>query len=542
MGLLIVGFMAFFLLSDERKRLFTFDIIIKSIFFVFCGAQIYIFLFLKDVNIELSRTADFSYPGLWHSFRHVLDQATGGHFKGAMFPTGLTFASQINWKLNYIFLLIINFPSVFFIFGWFGLWKFFRRNPNSTWNIFFIFSLLSQAVWSASYLIWDMYAFALPVWVMFGLASAIGFDYVLKNWPNYRKLCLSLSITLLIGPFLYSAVPTWAQTPGFWKNYFSSFDRMANFWNAAEYFANPNKRNYDRVEVIANNFFSKMPPGAHFFDDDGKGQYPFSYYYQRLLHKRSDIVIHPIFSPQFDDTAAAQYAVQIKKLLERGNSVFISAIVFPERLILNHLYALMAQNSVISATYATGLSRERIIETFPKLAFQKFDLLPDASAYIYKIVLKDSVETRSSAEYLIEGESLSVIKKPAESYLAAQALDDRWSAEGHILSLENIKGAEYLFSIEIPRDLNGKILVRPTKSFDFGQVTFSLNIPDSKGNTIDLYSPNPIPSNEISLLQGKLSKGSYLLRVVIEGSNAEAVPKMGFGIDYLKIVEINSTD
>jgi len=35
MGLLIVGFMAFFLLSDERKRLFTFDIIIKSIFFVF---------------------------------------------------------------------------------------------------------------------------------------------------------------------------------------------------------------------------------------------------------------------------------------------------------------------------------------------------------------------------------------------------------------------------------------------------------------------------------------------------------------------------
>jgi hypothetical protein len=47
--------------------------------------------------------------------------------------------------------------------------------------LFFGLGIAAQVAWSANYLIWDMYAFSLPVYVMLGVPLIVGADALLKR-------------------------------------------------------------------------------------------------------------------------------------------------------------------------------------------------------------------------------------------------------------------------------------------------------------------------------------------------------------------------
>jgi transmembrane protein TMEM260 (protein O-mannosyltransferase) len=353
------------------------------------GFSLFEGIFLQEFVHRFSALPAHKLRSAWSLVRDMVDGATGGHFRRFMFPKFLSPEQKWHWRENYLFLLFMNYPSVAFAAGWVGLVAFARNQKYRLTFIFFAVGIVAQAIWSSNYMIWDMYGFGMPVWVLFGFAGVLGFDALFRSRAKVIALCLLP--TLLVGPILYARIPVWAQTAGFWKEYFSFFDYVSNLWDPATYLANPNKRHYDDVARIADAVFTKVPTGAHVYDDDGKGDYPIHLYYQNVLNRRPDIHFHSIFGPTLDDRSAAATAQEMAANLDRGESVYISSPYWPERPVLDQLYALLAKEASPDARpglpqRGDGLPVERLEQTFPKYEMRRIPLIEGKPFFIYQFV------------------------------------------------------------------------------------------------------------------------------------------------------------
>ena len=273
------------------------------------------------------------------------------------------------------------------LIGIYGFWKLERFRLS---YLFFGVGLLAQAVWSSAYIIWDMFAFALPVWVLFGVLVIVGADYVWRRGPLFRKVLLGLAPTLLIPPFLYAGIAVWAQTPGFWQRYFHGFHYVSNMWDAASYFANPNKRHYDLADRVADRVFALLPHRAHMFDDDSKGHYPLDLYHRRVLGRRRDVRFHGIFGETLDAEQTRKLAESAKRALERGEPVFFSSAYRPERRVLDELYRLLQwERGTPTLINPTSLTLGQLERSFPQYRLERVYLFPDEPYFIYKFTPRD---------------------------------------------------------------------------------------------------------------------------------------------------------
>jgi hypothetical protein len=537
MGLFAAGFLASLVLL-VRRRSITISQLFVAVFFFLMAFQVYLFIFLKELNTNLNGRGAFSYSNLWDAFKFQIDNSTGGHFKKAMFPAELSPEQRLNWRLNYILLLFLNFPSIIFPLGFFGLWKLLKNNQLRITATFLIASLFAQVLWSANYIIWDMFAFGMPVWLMFGFLGTLGLAWV---WPGvgwFGRVVRASVVTVFIGPILYSMAPKMAKEPGFWQSYFHNFVDVNNYWSTADYFGNPNKFSYDLVDRVAQSLFSKLPQGANILDSDGKGHYPFSLYYQSVLGRRPDIKFIPIFSPTFKEEQAAVLAQKLDKLLRSGEPVFVSSITYPERAVLNYLYANASGDGRASVSFAAGLDPQNFVSTFPEYELKKIELLPNYEAYIYQITPRAALEAINTDRFIIEGESLTLSHMTGGTgHCLSQSLGPQWSGGGHLLCIDNEIGTEIQFTFEIPHDFAGQIKLLLSKSYDFGVVGVTLDGADF--GKVDLYSKEPSLSEEL-VIQGNLKAGMKTLSVQVIGSNKESEPRFGFGIDRLLFIKSDS--
>lgn len=394
MGLFVFAFLVLPFVPSQGQKIRKPRVLFAIAAAFLMGFSLYLLLFFQEFNRRILVEGSSSWKGYAEVLRPMIDAATGGHFKNHMFPVYMSAKTKWNWRLNYVFLLFMNYPSVAFLAGWAGLVAFARRKAFRFTFVFFAVGLIAQVIWSSNYLIWDMYAFALPVWVLFGFAVILGFDVLLRSKKAVRVATLCLLPTLLVGPIVYARIPVWAQTNGFWKNYFSFFDYVSNLWDPSTYFANPNKRRYDDVERISRAVFEKLPQGAHLYDDDGKGFYPLALYYQAVLKERPDIRHHVIFGPELNNEVAARVAQEMADNLERGESVFVSSPYWPERPALNQLYMRLASPELAKWVHSMGgpdrLPVERFERTFPRYELKRIPLIDGKPFYIYQFVLRDS--------------------------------------------------------------------------------------------------------------------------------------------------------
>jgi len=531
MGLFVVGFLGA-LWWLVRHRSITTSQIFTAVLFFLMAMQIYLFLFLKELNTVVNSKGVFSYQVFWEALRFQLDHMTGGHFKKAMFPEMLTWEQHLNWRLNYLMLLFLNFPSIIFPLAFLGFW----RLRGTVTFVFLIGALLAQITWSANYLIWDMFAFGMPVWLMFGFLGTVGLGFIWAENSLRSTVVKFLIPTILVGPYVYHMVPKWTKSPGFWSDYFNQFVQVDNYWDAPEFFVNPNKANYDLVARLADSIFTKLPQGAYLVDSDGKGYYPFSLYYQQVLGKRPDIKFISIFTPTFTADEAAAAAKRVELALNQNIPVYVSSVTYPERLVLNHLYAKWSQGSRADLRYAETLDKESFIKTFPKYSLEKISLLDDRDVYIYKLTKSGVAPQAPTDSYVIEGEGLILKKHTGKGVCMAQSMGSKWSEGGQMLCIDLNPLSKVVFSFEVPVDFSGTIEVNLTKSYDFGQVGLGLNGVDLK--TVDLYAPSISHTKEI-LPNIFLPAGKHELVVTIVGSNKDAQPRYGFGVDSINFVSAN---
>ncbi|MCK4796521.1 MAG: DUF2723 domain-containing protein, partial [Spirochaetes bacterium] len=169
MGLFVFPFISFLII--DHKSL-TFKRIIAGLVCFLGGFSLFIFAFIKSTI-------------RYHSIPKAISLFTGGDFRSLMFSSdGLFF-----WTTNYLYFFLYQFSIIAVIIGIIGFKFFFNKKPFS---IFFLISFFVQLIWSLNYHVWDIVAFALPVYVMFTLPIAAGLNSIRKQ--SVRVIILSILI------------------------------------------------------------------------------------------------------------------------------------------------------------------------------------------------------------------------------------------------------------------------------------------------------------------------------------------------------------
>lgn len=329
------------------------------------GGSLYIFVFVRAV-VEAGGLGS------------VLRDAVGGRFLSMMFPSGMSAGQRLFWLGNYLLLLLWNFPSIAIIFTARGFPSLLRGGgPRQAATVFFLTGLIVQVVWSANYLIWDMYAFSLPVYVMLAVPMAVAADaFLQRRWSAgnpHRAGRWAVLATLALPLVLY---PSLSHLPRrIVDSYIALYPEsrsVGGYWDPAEYVFDPIKLDYREADRFAQGWAARIPEGAHYWDDESKTLYPLRFYYQRERGLRTDVTMHTIFSVMMQEPTALLHARDIQYHLDHGDPVFVSSLGEPEREILNQLYHLEAPDTPLSTI--RSLTTRQLVISFPRTHISEYPL------------------------------------------------------------------------------------------------------------------------------------------------------------------------
>jgi len=161
------------------------------------------------------------------------------------------------------------------------------------------------------------------------------------------------------------------------------FSQATAFWDPLDYFLDPNKRGYDRVERYATTVLEELDPDACYWGNEATVFYPLSFYYKDVLGRRPDVSYHLVFGILEDDQAFRRHATKMLEQLDRGCPVYVSSLGYPERNVLDHVYARL--DPARSLNDVRRLSTEAFVETFPGYALDRIDIAPEEGAKIFKL-------------------------------------------------------------------------------------------------------------------------------------------------------------
>ena len=389
MGLYIFAFLAVLLPYAARNFRLKAGSIVALIACYLAGTALFATLFILHwigVYKVMVSGADGGFLQLAaRSLAASLRYATGGHFLKSMFTGGMTVKQKLFWRGNYLFLILLNYPSAAIIFIVTGFPRFWRRSAFRGAVVFFLVGIAAQIIWSANYFIWDMYAFALPVYVMLAIPLIVGIDGFLEKHghPSFHWLVF---LTFLIPVALYPSFPHWPNRENSVDRYIALYPeakRTGGLWDPAEYIFSPIKRNYDAVAKYCEGVLERLPEGANFWDDESKAAYPLSYYYQAVKGRRRDVRMNRVFGLVMEETEARYHAQRMLGQLRRRERVFVSSLVEPQKEILVQLYNLLAPE--ISAEQIRSLDLQDFRGSFPEFEIIDVPLGTEKSYRIYQL-------------------------------------------------------------------------------------------------------------------------------------------------------------
>jgi hypothetical protein len=392
----LLGFIAVVALLLFKRRALTVTGLLVVLGFFLLGAGLYLFVFTRDYlyHVQLLGARSSSpdqtvFLRYLRALRATVDNATGRDFKSYMFPRDVSVGEKRFWRMNYLIVILYNYPSAAILLALFGFYSFWKRKSLRMMFVFFLIGLIAQIAWSSNFFIWDMYAFSLPVYVLLSLPLVFALDHVYTRWRRGRLLMLLLLPLLMTAPLVYTAVSDGGGREGIVKRYFRQYpewEQAENTWDVVEYLTNPNKRSYDKVVRYSDRIFEILPENAHFWNSVGRADYPLRLYYRDIYQVRTDIRHHSLFNPFMSHEAAEPEARKMKSYIERGAPVYVASLSFPERLVLDHLYLLLDPEKELS--WVSGLSARDLIDSFPGIGFEKIVLFEDEPIWIFRVVPK----------------------------------------------------------------------------------------------------------------------------------------------------------
>ncbi len=395
MFLFVFGFIAVIGVLVFRGKNLTFWRVMILLGCFLLGMSLYLYVFLYDyhriVKMLLLRAPGRSFIGIrLGALRSTLDRATGLDFRTYMFSSDISPGERKFWRLNYFILILYNYPSAAILLVLFGFYCFWKQNTHHLTFVFYIIGLIAQIIWSGNFFIWDMYAFSLPVYVMLSVPVVFALHFLMKRGRVGRIVLLLMLPTLIAPPFIYKAVSDDGHKEGMVKNYFRNYpewEHAEGTWDVIEYLTNPNKRSYEKVPQYTARIFELLPKDAHFWNSAGRADYPLRFYYRDIYGIRRDIKHHSLFNLHITHEEAESEAKRMKACIDGGLPVYVASLLFPERLVLDHLYVLLKPEKELQ--WVSSLPLDRFLETFPGIEFEEIVLFKDEHISIYRVIAKE---------------------------------------------------------------------------------------------------------------------------------------------------------
>ena len=229
------------------------------------------------------------------------------------------------WRLNYLLLLLYQYPSLILVFLIYGLYALAVR-PRG-FELFLLAALLAQILWSANFRIWDVYAYALPVYVLSALPICRG---LAAGWCGRRLLILA-ALSLLAPVLLYKNVRHIDPIRS-WVERYPMVERVRGAFDPVHYFLDPEKHAFDRTDRYAGALFRRLPEGAWYYDDTY--DYPLVYYYQQVRRQRTDIHCPIVFPFWITEEDKRKLASRINGQIDAREPVYLSGFILD---LLRHL-------------------------------------------------------------------------------------------------------------------------------------------------------------------------------------------------------------
>jgi hypothetical protein len=384
MGLLGFGFLGLLLWPDTRRRVLRPRLLLLLAACFFMGFQIYLWVFASELIEHLESASEGETLGV--ILRAMVDQTSGGDFKQYMFPAGLSAGERLFWWAFYLGFFLYNFPPPWILLAPVGAMAWLQKKDLRASLAFFSLAFGAQLVWSANYFVWDMYAFALPAYVMTGILIILGVDWVYRRSVALRTLVYSLTPTVLLIPVLYGEAPGWIAQSDRADAFLAripQYEQATAFWDPLDYFFNPNKRSYDHVQRYSTTILTQLDRGACYWGNEATMFYPLKYYYQDVLGERSDVSYHLVFGIVENEVHFEYHAAQLVRHLRRGCPVYISSLGYPERNVLDQVYIQLSGRG--SLTEIESLSQSMFMETFPDYRFHPLVVDESEGVRIYKL-------------------------------------------------------------------------------------------------------------------------------------------------------------
>lgn len=353
------------------------------------GAQLWLGELQEDFVRSLNAGASWSEQTpdhVWSVGRSTLDRASGGRWKEVMTTSTISYATAWSWRARYAGLLAMNYPSVALPAALWGIWVLLRDRRRRVFAVFFTVGIGVQALWSANYRVWDMFAFGLPVWTLFAVPVMLGLDAGLRAAPRVRWGVIALLPTLAFAPVGYLVAARQTHGDGVLSQTYTGLGK--NLYNAGEFRVNPNKRWFTQARDVIAAYALVLPANARLWDSESKGFFPFTRYYQRVLGGRPDVQARMIFGPGLDEVRAAKLALELHADLESGERVFVSSLEVPERLVLSQLHRQLAGDSAPPFDTLNQLGVDEFAAAFPRYRFHRVDLPDTDGAWIYEMLAR----------------------------------------------------------------------------------------------------------------------------------------------------------
>jgi hypothetical protein len=385
MSLLLFGFLAILLESNQRRTLLRWQTLTLLAVSFLLGFQVYAWVFAFELVGRLDGLADPA-QALASTLGAMVHETTGGGFRQYMFPSGLSFGERSFWWLFFLGLFVYSFPSMAILLGPLGVWTWLRSGRDRVTLRFVTVALVAELIWASNYFVWDMYAFSLPVYTLFAILVIIGIDWVCRRSRQLRVLFYLATPTLFISPLLYAQAPGWLAASDRANELLQTlpqYGQATTFWDPLPYFFDPNKRGFDRVERYAEDALRRIDTSACYWGDEAKLLYPLKYYYQEALGRRPDVRYELIFAILEGDREFQAHAIAMIRQLRSGCSVYVESLGYPERDVLNHVYE--ALDARTSAATVARLSEEAFMRSFPYYQFEAVKLDESDPGRIYRL-------------------------------------------------------------------------------------------------------------------------------------------------------------
>jgi len=319
---------AFVLLMIMERKKYTFPDIVKGGLFFIIGLSLFIFACLKTYI-------------RYHSLLVLFDFITGGEFKSLMFSS----VPKLFWRLNYIFILVYQYPSLILFFLFYGVFLLFSQRQR--FDLFLIAALVPQITWSANYFVWDMYAFSLPVYVMLSIVICKGIFQV----KNRQKVILISFISLIFPFFLYKNINKSLTIRKFVDQY-PVVETVKDSFDYVQYFLDPDKHKFNSVDQFVQELFDELPEKSWYYDN--VHDYPIHYYYQQIRQIRSDIQCPISFAFWITEDEKTTVANEINYKIIHKKHIYLTKFIFnllSPKLKYNEVNILMINNQEIYHIY-----------------------------------------------------------------------------------------------------------------------------------------------------------------------------------------------